>query len=161
MLITDDAIRREIPHEQYEDDPTREGEWMEFRRMSAKRLRKARKTRADEQREEAAGLIKILGPEFLESLQTGDRDRRARVVQELEELEYHISNFDLAEVLKASLVAWSYDEALPTDGDPTEMLDERTAVWAAKEAVAITRPPTEEEAGNSSRPSSSSLMEAE
>ena len=141
MLITDAVIKRSIPHEP--------GEWMEFRRLSAKRLHRARKAKEGEQREEAGALIKIIGPEFLDSIQTKDREKRQAMVEELEELEYHISNFDMAILLKEGLVAWSYDDKLPTDyeEDPTELLDERTAVWAAQEIISITRPPTEVEVG--------------
>jgi hypothetical protein len=141
MLITDETINRYLPHEPKE--------WMELRRLSAQQLKDSRKAKADEQREEQGALIKILGPEFLAALQDGDRDKRKKVVAELEELEYHLSNFDVGLLLKAGIVSWSYDGALPTDADPLTLVDERTATWAARELIEITRPPTLVDEGNS------------
>lgn len=142
MLVTDEAIRRDIPHEP--------GQWIEFRRLSSAQLNRARKAREKEAREEAAGMLQILGPDFLRSLREGDTEQKQRIVRELEELEYQVSNYDIGILLKEGIVAWSYDGGLPSDGtNPTEMLDEKTARWAANNVIAITRPPTEEEEKNS------------
>ena len=61
-----------------------------------------------------------------------------------------LANFDIPTLLREGILAWSYDGGLPSDcEDPSDLLDEKTAVWAANEIVAITRPPTEEEEGKS------------
>lgn len=152
MYVTEEPIRRPIPHEQ--PGPSGQNEWMEFRRLSASRLRAARQAKAGEQREEAAEMMRALGPKFWKALRDEDRDERDRIVSQLEDLQYHISNFDISVLLKEGIVAWSYGRDTSTDeevaeatvpDDPTEVLDERTAIWAAKEIIAITRPPSDEE----------------
>ena len=150
MLVSETPIKVDVPHEQYEDDHLKKGEWIEFRRLSARALALAREARAKKAQSEAANMLRELGPKFFRAMQEGDDESKRRIVREMEELEYHISNFDVDTLLKEGIIAWSYDEKLPSDYDnPSEGLDERTARWAAIEIVNITRPPTEEEEGNS------------
>jgi hypothetical protein len=158
MIVDNTPIRIPVPHEQYPDEPGREGEWIEFRRLPARKLRKARKAKDEENQAEAAEMIRRLGPEFMKAMQEGDEKKTRNIIRQIEELEYHISNFKEDELLGAGVVGWSYDVPVPSkktaveDDDPTnpaDVLDEITARWAAEQVVFITRPPTEEEEGKS------------
>ena len=115
MLVTNEPIKVEIPHEQ--------GQWMEFRKLPWKALKEARKVRTGENLE----VIKALGAEFVKAMQEGNEDEEARVRSRLRDLEYDRSNFDVGVLLTKSLCAWSYDQ----DVTELDLLDEPTAVWAA------------------------------
>ncbi len=148
MLVSPDPVRRPVPHEQYPDDPSKPGEWIEFRVLSSSAVTVAREIRAKKAQSEAAGMLRELGPKFFKAMREGDDTERENLTRAMDEMQYHISNFDVPELLKASIVAWSYDEKLPSEYDnPGDGLDERTAHWAAEEIVLLTRPATEEEEG--------------
>ncbi len=154
MLVSDEPIRRPVPHEQYEDDPGREGEWFEFRILSGAALRKAREAKNKDQRKQGAEMLRVLGPKFLEDIGGDDPEKKKKALRGLDELEYHISQFDETVLLREGVISWSYDGGLPHDcQDPSELLDEKTARWAAQEVVSLTRPPDSEEEGNDSSPS--------
>ncbi len=150
MLVSQEPVRRPVPHEQYPDDPTREGEWIEFLRLPSSVMTEAREKKAKKAQSEAAGMLRELGPKFFQAMKSGDAEERANVARAIDELRYHISNFDVPTLLRKAIVAWSYDSQLPSEYEnPADGLDERTAMWAADEIVLITRPPTKEEEGES------------
>jgi hypothetical protein len=136
MLVPVEPIKIDIPHES--------GQWIEFRKLSWKQLRDARKARANEQREEA----KALGAEFINALGSGSSDDEERLKKRLEALQYDISNFDMEVLLTKGVAATSY--RLP-DGNPVDVqiaiaqFDEATALWAAKTLVDMAKPPTASE----------------
>jgi hypothetical protein len=116
---------------------------MELRRLSWKKLRKARKLQEEEQREVA----KSFGAEFMKALSRGDvdEDRARRLIKEQQ---YNADNFDTEALLESGIAAWSYAE--PVNLDTIEELDERTAVWAKQQIIDLTKPPSEDEEKNSS-----------
>ena len=139
MLIDNKPIRVEIPNEP--------NQWMEFRRLSYKAFKAARKAQQGENLE----VIKALGGEFVKAMQKGDPTEEARVRSRMRELEYDRSNFDAAVLLHESLMAWSYrdgdDKPLGIE-EAGSLITESTMVWAADRIIAISRPPTEAEAKN-------------
>ncbi len=150
MLISDDPVRVSIPREP--------GEWVEFRRLSGAQLRKARKLKSNEDRDDNAELIKLLGAPFVTAFQEGRKGDQERIIDDLEEqLQYRVSSFDIPALLKAGILTWSYKGQLPSDADdPSELIDEITTIWCCKQIIDITRPPTQEEEKNSSKPSTTS-----
>ena len=149
MLVSNDPIRRPVPHEQYPDDPTKEGEWIEFYVLPASATRRARETKAKSEQGKAASMLRELGPKFFKAMREGDTEERENLQRAVDEMQYHVDNYDRRELLK-SIHAWSYTIKAPGDYDnPEDGLDERTALWAAEEAIRLTRPPTEEEEGES------------
>ncbi len=150
MLISEEPVRVDIPFEP--------GEWVEFRRLSGAQVRKARKLKSNEDRDDNAELIKLLGAPFVTAFQEGRKGDQERIIDELEEqLQYRVSSFNVPTLLKAGIFTWSYDGKQPSDvDDPSKLIDERTTIWCAKQVIEITRPPTQEEEGNSSEPSTTS-----
>ncbi len=141
-------VKIPVPHEQYDDDLTREGEWIEFRRLSATALQKARDKRAKQAQSQAASMLRDLGPSFFKAMREGNVDERENLTRAMDELQYHLDNFDIPTLLVEGIMSWSYEESAPGEFEnPADGLDERTARWAATTIVELTRPPTEEEEG--------------
>ena len=133
-MLESEPTRVDLPHEK--------GQWFEFRRLSWKQLRKARKLVEEEQREVA----KSFGAEFIAALTSGrvDEDRARRLIQEQQ---YKAVNFDTEAMLEQGIAAWSYDK--PVNVDTIEQLDERTAVWAVQQIIDLVKPLSEEDEKNS------------
>lgn len=122
--------------------PWQKDHWFEFKKLSWKELRLARKKQEEDQREVA----KSFGAEFLSALTKGDVDE-ARARRVIKQAEYAASSFDTEILLVAGITSWSYEEDVSIVN--IEKLDERTAVWAAQAIIDLTKPPTEEEEKNS------------
>jgi hypothetical protein len=141
MLIKPEPVRRDIPHEP--------GEWMKFRRLSAKRIRKARKARDVENLE----VVRVLGGEFAKAFQDDEKDpvaakrKQKQALAALKEFEWDISNFDCAVLLEMSLDSWSYPD--PPGPEPDDQIEEQTLNWAGEEILALSRPRTKEAEKNS------------
>lgn len=142
MIVGRDPIRVEHPTEKQVNG---EPHWFEFRRLPRSELNKARKQRAKDEQSEMAELLRQLGPEYMKALRDDDTQTKRRV---LDELEFHISNFDEDVLINSSVLSWSYDIPREEVQKLEEVLDEGTCRWAAETVVALTRPMTEEEEGN-------------
>ena len=130
-MLGSEPVKCDIPHEA--------GEWMELRALSFKQLKAARKKQEKEQRE----IIKDFGAEFFAAIQRGGD----AAVKAIERQQYHVSNFDMEELLVLGVSAWSYNAEVNLDN--IGALDEKTAVWAAKTIIDMTKPPDEDEEKNS------------
>lgn len=139
-LVNPIPVKVDIPHEP--------GQWCEFRRLSWKQLKEARKKNEAESREEA----KALGAELFGALMrsSGDDKDDAAKAERLEriaaERKWRPDQFDRDTVLTKGLVAWSYD--VPLGNDAIGQLDEQTAEWAAHQIIEMSRPITEDQQKN-------------
>jgi hypothetical protein len=147
MLVSKEAIRLDIPHE--------EGEWVEVVKLPWVKLRAARKANEKENRE----IAKEFGAEFVKALSSSDDSEKAenRAKNLIKSQQYDESNFDTHILLDAGLVGWSYGEKVTPDAefkyvevDPKsiDMLDERTVVWIKQEIINLTKPLTEAQEKN-------------
>lgn len=118
MAITrNQMVRREIPHE--------DGEWMEFRRLSWKQLDEI----SDAASVAALRHVKDLGPEILAGMRSAVRADGLQ--EQLRATESDpLNGYDLGALLRAGIVAWSYDE--PFDQAVVDELDPVTAKWAGE-----------------------------
>lgn len=140
-VVSQEPIQRPVPHEP--------GEWFEFYVLSDKKLRKAKRAAKGEQME----TIRALGAEIFKAMQSSDPDAVKRARARAREFDHDISNYDVPTLLRLGIAGWSYKVKL--GNDPSDQLDSKTAEWAAQEILDLTRPPSEEELGNSSGGSSS------
>lgn len=134
-MLNLEGTRVNVPHE---DD-----QWFELRPLSWRQLKKARREAGIEQREN----LKALGAELVKSIFAADEGKIEAAQTELEKRKYDISNYDMGVLLRYGIVGWSYTEKV-TEED-IDNLDERTAIWASKEILEMSRPPSEEEIKNS------------
>lgn len=132
-MLQTEQIKVDIPHEP--------GNWMKFRTLSWKKLKKARKKQEKENRE----IIKDFGAEFMKVLRTGDEEKARKL---LEKQQYHVSNFDVETLLNEGIAAWSYEEDIIPEN--IDELDERTAQWAAQTLIDLVKPPDRDNVKNSS-----------
>ena len=130
-LISNLAVRRDIPHEP--------GEWIEFRPLGWLDLERARTAQTSRVLRNA----REMGAEVFSSLT--DRERPAETAAD------PLAGYDRWELLSASIAGWSYADRL--NKDAIARLDEQTALWAAREVLALSEPPTEEQLKNSALPS--------
>lgn len=106
--------RVEVPHEP--------GEWFDLRQLSWADRQAAREAR------QAASLaqIKALGPDLLRDLRSQEQSNTA---------DDPLNEFDMATLLKAAVVGWSYDQ--PVSAATLAQLDEQTAAWVIREALGV------------------------
>lgn len=138
MIVTNITRTVPVPHEP--------GCEFVLRTLTWKQLEQARKVQSDKQREEA----KAFGAEFIKVLSSADTDAGDRARKRLAEFRYDVGQFDRESLLKYGVASWrgeGYDGIAVSDG--LDGLDEPTAVWAAEQIIAISRPKTEEETKNS------------
>ena len=104
-----------IPHEQ--------GQFMIFRPLTWGEVKEAKRLR----QEESFALVKAISPDVMERLQGQARPAVDGQIPS--------DTHDLGTVLKYAIVGWSYS-ASPTL-EEIETLDERTAQWAFRQALAL------------------------
>lgn len=117
-----------------------------LRTLTWKQLEAARQKQSERQREEA----KAFGAEFVKALSSTDEDASDRARKRLKEFRYDVGQFDRETLLTFGISFWrgeGYDGVGVKDGIPD--LDEPTAVWAAEQIIAISRPKSEDETKNS------------
>ena len=116
MLITG-TERVEIAHEP--------GEWMELKRLNAKKLKKAREAKT----QEAWLMMQAAGPEFMTQIRSVATDTRsARNADPLDD-------FDAWKLCEYGIAYWSYPEDVTVAN--IEEFDERTLNWAAREILRV------------------------
>ena len=117
-----------------------------IRTLTWKQLEEARRKESDKAREEA----KAFGAEFVKALSSEDKDAGDRAKQRLKEFRYDVGQFDRETLLRYGIATWRGEgyEGVAV-GENIDKLDEPTAVWAAEQIIAISRPKTEDEAKNS------------
>ena len=119
------------------DIPGEDGQWITIRQLSWRQRERASEARTDQ----VMGRLKSMGPDILRELQGAQArpDVQAATADPL-------TAYDKALVLQFGITAWSYgDKVKPDDIDE---LDEATADWAAREIIAFSSPPTEEQQKN-------------
>lgn len=110
-----------IPHEN--------GEWMRLRMLPGKKLQEAR----DEQTYKQLMLFRKMGADGVEAIQKASRqDAEAALKAD------PLSAYDIDVLLRAGIVAWSYDEKVTPQA--IEELDETTRRWAAEELLKMSLP---------------------
>jgi hypothetical protein len=120
-----------------------------LRTLTWKQLESARKIQSDKNREEA----KAFGAEFIRALTSTDTDEEAtaRARKRMRAFQYDVSQFDREQLLAWGIASWrgqGYD-GVEANAEHKAALDEPTAVWAAEQIIAMSRPRTEDETKNS------------
>lgn len=136
MLIIDEPITREIPHEP--------GETVDFKRLSWRELRDARRIAQAEQRQ----VLRELGGDLMKAIleaEDGDEEGERRIQRAKRRLQNDESNFDTEAILTLSIAGWSYDQ--PVTKESRDRLDERTAMWIKQTAIDLTVGEEEEPVG--------------
>lgn len=118
-MITRMTRKIELPHEP--------GQWVEIRPLSWRKLQDARDSRV----RELAKQMQSLGRDVLDALPKGDRSEAPSAEQETPAS--LLNAYSLGALLRAGIVAWSYDE--PVSGETIDELDEQTAQLIARELV--------------------------
>lgn len=138
-----------------------DGNTVQVRPLPGAAWRKCKRVRALETRDDAASMFSMLPEGIVEKMMSPDKSERDEAVRSLQELEYNIDNVDIPTVLRYGLVRTPYsipgidaDAEAPDDfdadtHDPSEYLDNPTTVAITEEILRLTKPPTEDEEGNS------------
>lgn len=110
-LVTGIVVHEDIPHD--------DGEWMEFRPLSGKQLRKAQQVRQSRSRE----VLRELGGDIYKSIRESNVDK-----EEIEAAQRDpLNDYDTDMLLESSIIAWSYPEKVKGN---LEYLDKVTETWA-------------------------------
>jgi hypothetical protein len=110
-----------IPHE--------EGEWLRLRMLGGKKLQEARDVNSDR----ALATFRKMGAEGIQAIQKMTRqDADAALKTD------PLAEYDIDVLLRAGIVAWSYDEKVTPQA--VEELDEATRKWAATEILKMSLP---------------------
>lgn len=118
MLISG-TERVEIPHEP--------NEWMELKRLNAKKLGKAREAKTLS----AMELMKAAGPEFMAQARAAASETAAQRAATSDPLD----SFDAWKLCEYGIKGWSYDAEVTVAN--IEDLDETTLHWASREILRL------------------------
>ena len=138
-IVSKKLIRREIPV----DIAGEPGKYIEFLKLSGKKLEAALLAKTDEQMHS----FSQMDVAFVKAMQEGNEKEQANLRKGLKSLEFDVSQFGIGTLLKKSVRKWNLDEEL--GDDPFDQLDYRTAYWAAEQVIEISRPPTKADLKNS------------
>lgn len=145
-IVSPIPIRRDVPGEP--------GEWIEFRKLSWRQLRDARKKQEAENRED----VKQLGADFVAAIirpepnetEAQQAQRVDRAKRLMEQRRWDVDQFDLGMLLTKGIAAWSYavdGHAVAVD-QGIDLLEPHTAEWAGEQVIALSRPPSEDDRKN-------------
>jgi hypothetical protein len=150
MLVTNERIREDIPHEPADEDAGTEQQWMEFERQPWGVLHKARLKKSRESMANASAL----GPDVIEAFAKRAEEEESPDPEvetpdgQIVEARFGLEQFDLGILLENGIKAWSYGKKVSSR--LLARLDEETAEWAGERIVELSRPATKDEEGNDS-----------
>lgn len=133
-MLTSRIVKQvEIPHE--------EGEWMRLRMLPGKKLQEA----IDEKQRRALLEMKALGGDVIAAIKALNPAEKAEAKASADP----ITQYDEDTILRAGIIAWSYDDKVTPQA--IDDLDETTRGWVVREILAL----SQADRGNSTAPSTS------